>query len=122
MFNLIPPLQFKSTGMKGGFIFLNQYGDRYQDYNVLRDYHWKNLLKIAGFDYRSFYQTKHSFASVMLQAGEDIAWVSEKMLGHSEIATTLKFYAKYVKQKHKKHASFLYDERTSSVQLGRMRA
>jgi len=44
------------------------------------------------------------------------------MLGHSEIATTLKFYAKYVKQKHKKHASFLYDERTSSVQLGRMRA
>lgn len=120
--DVLPPVkkalieQFKRTGMKDGFIFLNQYGDRYQDYNVLRNYHWRNLLKRSGFDYRAFYQTKHSFASMMLQAGEDIAWVSLKMLGHSEIATTLKYYAKYVKQKDERHASFLYDERTNNVQ------
>ncbi len=120
--DILPPVknaliaQFKRTGIKGGFIFLNQYGDRYQDYDVLRDYHWRNLLKRSEFDYRAFYQTRHSFASMMLQAGEDIAWVSQKMLGHSEIATTLRYYAKYVKQKDEKHASFLYDERTNNVQ------
>ncbi len=103
--------------MKAGFIFLTQSGDRYQDYDFLRDHHWKNLLRRSGFDYRSLYQTRHSFASMMLQAGEDIAWVSQKMLGHSEIATTLKYYAKYVKQKNEKHASFLYDERRTNVQL-----
>jgi len=102
--DMLPPVedalkaQFKLTGMKNGFVFLNQYGDRYHDYDILRDYHWKNLLKIAGFDYRPLYQTRHSFASLMLQKGEDIAWISERMLGHSEIATTLKFYSKYIKQ------------------------
>jgi len=38
------------------------------------------------------------------------------MLGHSEVATTYKFYAKYIKSKDKKHAAFLDDERTNSVQ------
>jgi len=63
----------------------------------------------------TFYQTKHSFASVLLQASEDIPWVSQVILGHSEIATRLKFYAKYIKQEDKKHVLFLYDECTNNV-------
>jgi len=55
-------------------------------------------------------------ASIMLSEGEDILWVSRIMLGHSEVATTYKFYAKYIKSKDKKHASFLDDTSTSSVQ------
>ena len=47
---------------------------------------------------------------------EDIMWVSKIMLGHSEVATTYKFYAKYIQSSDKKHASFLDDERTNSVQ------
>ena len=52
----------------------------------------------------------------MLSEGEDIIWVSKIMLGHSEVATTYKFYAKYIKSKDKKHATFLDDERTNTVQ------
>jgi hypothetical protein len=52
----------------------------------------------------------------MLSMGEDIIWVSKIMLGHSEVATTYKFYAKYIKSSDKKHASFLNDERTNIVQ------
>jgi len=52
----------------------------------------------------------------MLQKGEELAWVSKVMLGHSELATTLKFYAKCIPDENKKRAVFLGDERTDSVQ------
>jgi integrase len=108
--------QYKDTGLQGGFIFLAQDGGRYKTYNTFRKYHWKNLLLRTGYAYRKFYQTRHTFASIMLSKGEDIMWVSKIMLGHSEVATTYKFYAKYIKSKDKKHAAFLDDERTNSVQ------
>jgi len=108
--------QYKDTGLKDGFIFLAQDGGRYKTYDTFRKYHWKNLLLRTGYAYRKFYQTRHTFASIMLSMGEDIIWVSKVMLGHSEVATTYKFYAKYIKSKDKKHAAFLDDERTNSVQ------
>ena len=119
---LLPPViealrqQYKVTGLKGGFIFLAQDGGRYKSYDTFRKYHWKNLLLRTGYAYRKFYQTRHTFASIMLSKGEDIIWVSKIMLGHSEVATTYKFYAKYIRSKDKKHANFLESERTNSVQ------
>jgi len=108
--------QYKNTGLQGGFIFLAQDGGRYKTYDTFRKYHWKNLLLRTGYAYRKFYQTRHTFASIMLSKGEDIIWVSKIMLGHSEVATTYKFYAKYIQSSDKKHAGFLDDERTNSVQ------
>ena len=49
---------------------------------------------------------RHSFATVMIEHGEDILWVSH-MLGHSDTSMTLQMYAKYRKQKDKKRATFL---------------
>lgn len=44
---------------------------------------------------------------------DGIAWISQKMLGHSEIAATLKFYTQFIKEKEQQHATFLNDERTT---------
>jgi integrase len=104
--------QYKMTGLQGGFIFLTKDGKRYKNYDTFRKTHWKNLLIRTGYSYRKFYQTRHTFASIMLSEGEDVIWVSKIMLGHSEVATTYKFYAKYIKSKDKKHAAFLDNERT----------
>ena len=120
--DILPPVikalrnQFESTGLKRGFIFIAQNGSRYSKYDTFRKYHWKNLLIRAGYDHRVLYQTRHTFASIMLQKGEELAWISKVMLGHSELATTLKFYAKYIPDDTKKRATFLDDERTNSVQ------
>lgn len=38
------------------------------------------------------------------------------MLGHTTIATTLKYYAKHIKQKDVVRGAFLLDERTNNVQ------
>ena len=107
--------QFKRTGLQNGFIFLTKHNDRYKSYDTFSD-NWKNLLIRTGYDYRSFYQTRHIFASIMLQKGEDLIWVSKIMLGHSEVSTTLKFYADYIRDKNVKHAAFLDDLCRSSVQ------
>jgi len=52
----------------------------------------------------------------MLQQGEELIWVSRVMLGHSEVSTTLKHYAKYIKDSSVKHAKFLDNFRTNNVQ------
>ena len=84
--DILPPVlialqeQFKDTGLKRGFIFLAQDGSRYSKYDTFRKYHWKNLLVRAGYDHRVLYQTRHTFASIMLQKGEELAWVSKVML------------------------------------------
>jgi integrase len=120
--DILPPVmkalqkQFKDTGLNRGFIYLAQDGTRYSKYDTFRKYHWKNLLIRVGYDHRVLYQTRHTFASVMLQKGEELAWVSKVMLGHSELATTLRFYAKYIPDDSKKRAIFLDDERTNNVQ------
>jgi len=70
----------------------------------------------TGYDYRRFYQTRHTFACIMLQKGERLAWVSKVMLGHSDETTTLRFYSDYIPDDNVENATFLDDFCTSSVQ------
>ena len=56
---------------------------------------WTLALQKAGVPHREAYQTRHTYASMMLTAGEPIAWLSAQM-GHSNPAYTLKIYARYV--------------------------
>ena len=122
--DMLPPViealksQFRDTGFKKEFIFMTKHNDRYLTYETFSD-HWTSLLIQTGFDYRTFYQTRHTFASIMLQKGEELIWVSRVMLGHSEVKTTLNHYAKYIEDKSVRHAVFLDDieiDCTKSVQ------
>ena len=107
------------TNRKVGFIFLQPNGKRYTNYKSLRHDQWYPLLEKCSFEQRKLFQTRHSFASLMISNNEDIAWISLIMLGHSEISTTLKFYAKYINNKKLKRAVFLELvelKRTNNVQ------
>lgn len=67
---------------------------------------WRSVLSLASLSYRRFYNTRHSFASVMISKGENIMWVS-KMLGHKNANITLNTYAKYVESAQSVRARFL---------------
>lgn len=106
--NLMPYLQeqYELTGDKCSYVFLNENDTHYYDIKRIRDTKWKNLLKECNIPFRTIYQTRHTFATVMIENGEDILWVSN-MLGHTDSSMTLQMYAKYRKRKDIKRASFL---------------
>ena len=56
---------------------------------------WYPLLKLANVQQRNPYQTRHTFASLMLTAGEEPFWVSQQM-GHKNLQMTLKRYARWI--------------------------
>lgn len=88
------------------FIFVNQYGNHFTDSSTFLKHHWKPLIESLELKYRVLYHTRHTFASIMLQQGEEIGWVSE-MMGHTDIHTTLTKYARFIPRKQKKRAKFL---------------
>lgn len=56
---------------------------------------WIPLLRKAGVRYRNPYQTRHTYASMMLSAGENLAWVSAQM-GHSNVLITARIYMRWI--------------------------
>ena len=111
--SLLPYLknQYQITGAHNSYVFLN--GDNMPIYDIkrIRDYSWKKTLKKCELEYRPIYHTRHTFATVMLENGEDILWVSN-MLGHTDSTMTLSKYARYIKRENKKRGQFLKEELT----------
>jgi len=63
---------------------------------ILVFYIWKPALKKAGLKPRSLYQTRDTFATLMLDAGELPGWV-QKMMGHESLKMILERYYYYIK-------------------------
>ncbi|MDD7742031.1 MAG: tyrosine-type recombinase/integrase [Campylobacter sp.] len=68
---------------------------------------YKTLLKSLNLKYRVLYNTRHTFASIMLSRGEEPMWVGCKMLGHKNLNETFKSYAKYLPKNVVERAKFL---------------
>lgn len=56
---------------------------------------WTRALLRAGVRYRNPYQTRHTYASMMLMAGEHVMWVAQQM-GHTDWAFTARTYARFM--------------------------
>ncbi len=111
--SLLPYLknQYQLTGSYSSYVFLNSDNMPIYDIKRIRDYSWKKTLKKCELDYRPIYHTRHTFATIMLENGEDILWVSN-MLGHTDSTMTLSKYARYIKRENKKRGQFLKEELT----------
>ena len=80
---------------KGGWVFLDpNTGERWVDDWSPRRMYWEPTLKRLGIRYRSPYETRHTYATVMLMAGAVPAWCA-KQLGHS-VEQFLRTYAKWI--------------------------
>ena len=79
-----------------GRVFLNpRTGEPWEGDAQIRRTIWIPALKRAGVRYRYPYQTRHTWASMMLSSGENIAWVA-KMMGHSDLNMVSRVYAKWI--------------------------
>ena len=58
---------------------------------------WTPALEKAGIEYRPMLQTRHTFATIMLDAGEDFGWV-QNQLGHSSLQMIISRYYSWIKK------------------------
>ena len=63
-----------------------------------RDVVWIPALKKAKIEYRPPIQTRHTFATMMLSANEDVGWV-QNMLGHASLQMIFQRYYTWMPQK-----------------------
>ena len=87
--------QKKYTGVVDEHIFFNP--NTNEKWGCPQTYaaHWEKNIKSSGVRYRYCYQTRHTFATMMLTAGENLMWVSNQM-GHDSTKETLDTYARWI--------------------------
>lgn len=61
----------------------------------LRKSFWGPVIRKAGVRYRNPYQTRHTYASMMLSAGEHPMWVAKQM-GHASFLMISRVYGRYI--------------------------
>ncbi len=89
--------QKQFTLLKNVEIFQNpRTGERWEGDQAFRLGVWTGALKRAKVRYRRPYQTRHTYASMMLTAGESITWLAAQM-GHSDWGMLRKTYARFIK-------------------------
>jgi len=75
------------------WVFSTAVGTPIDDCNARRSF--RKMLDAAGLHRRGPHQIRHTFASLLLQAGEPITYVSQQ-LGHRDSAITLRVYAHWL--------------------------
>lgn len=99
---LLPPAlealkaQKQYTFMKGGRIFHAPFSNEpWTSPFQIRHAAWYPLLRRAGVRYRNPYQTRHTYASMMLSNGENLMWVA-RQLGHVNTEMVMKTYGRWI--------------------------
>jgi integrase len=89
--------QLEETKGQGRYVFSNTDGGPLHRDNM-RNRVWNEAIKRAALKYRNPYQTRHTFASLMLEQGEDPAWVA-RMLRHTTMKMLYTRYGKFIRRR-----------------------
>lgn len=105
---LLPPAveallaQKQHSFLAGGAVFLNPLHNKpWAGDQAIRKLAWLPALKNAGLRYRNPYQTRHTYASMMLTADESPIWVAQQM-GHSDTNMIFRKYGRWIATKNAK--------------------
>jgi integrase len=80
---------------------------------------WYPTLARASLRPRDLYQTRHTFASLMLQTGEDPAWIA-RMMGHTITKMLYERYAAFIRYRTRQDGA-AYLERVRRPREGTVR-
>jgi len=105
---LLPPAlealknQKTYTFLQGSRVFFNPKSNKPWETDAqIRRTAWTHVLKKAGVRYRNPYQTRHTYASMLLSAGENPWWVAEQM-GHETTEMIMRHYGRWIPDRSKK--------------------
>lgn len=106
--------QWEVTGKKSAYVFANGNGGALTNRNMSNRV-WYPMLRSLGLKLRTPYQTRHTFATLMLAAGESPEWIAFQM-GHSSTEMLFKVYSRYVPNLTRRDGSAF--ERMLAANLG----
>jgi integrase len=88
--------QREHTLLAGAFVFHDpRTGKPWAGDKPIREWHWRPALTAAKVRYRYPYQTRHTYASTLLSAGEHVMWVAQQM-GHKDWMMVARVYGKWI--------------------------
>lgn len=91
-----------TAAFQSPYVFVNTYGRPILQ-DKLREL-WMRVIKKSGVAYRRMYETRHTFASWALAAGESPEWVA-RTLGHVDTSMVYRTYGRYIKNLTRKDGS-----------------
>ena len=95
--------QKKHTFLHSDRIFHNpKTNSAWETDKQIRESAWRPALKKAGIRYRNPYQTRHTYASMLVSEGENLWWLAQQM-GHETIEMIMKHYGKWIPDHTKKN-------------------
>jgi len=93
--DMLPPVEEALRNQpQGAYVFPNADGGPL-DLTNIRVRIWFPTFRRAELRPRNFYQTRHTFASLMLQSGEDPAWIA-RMMGHTTTKMLFERYGRFI--------------------------
>ena len=88
--------QKQHSFLAGKQVFLNpRTGEGWEGDQPIAHGAWRPALRKAGIRYRRPYQTRHTYASMMLSAGESPMWLAQQM-GHSDLTMISRIYGRWM--------------------------
>jgi integrase len=87
--------QWKLSGAEKGWVFPNPFTRKRWANDSKITKRWTVALEKAGVRYRRPYQTRHTYASMMLSSGENPVFVAPQM-GHVDWSMLVKVYARWM--------------------------
>jgi integrase len=87
-------VQMQTTKNKSKFVFCKADGKAF-NYQTISRVIWEPMLQRLKLKYRNPYQTRHTFATLLLAAGESPEWIAQQM-GHSTTTMLFRVYSRYV--------------------------
>ena len=88
--------QRQHTFFQQAEVFHNRYGEPFESSQSLNK-HWLTTLKRAGVEFRSVYQLRHTYASILLTSCESPDWIAQQM-GHRNSQVLYDHYARLISQ------------------------
>ena len=78
------------------YVFLSREDKPFNDGNRIRDHHWKRLLLKVELPYQRLYDTRSSFATMMLSSGKFSINHIAQMMGHTNVDMLIHKYNKFI--------------------------
>ncbi|WP_409440181.1 Arm DNA-binding domain-containing protein [Psychromonas sp. GE-S-Ul-11] len=86
--------QLKITKHCKSFVFCKPDGEPHNYQSISRSI-WEPMLQRLKLKYRNPYQTRHTYATLLLAAGESPEWIAQQM-GHTTTTMLFRVYSRYV--------------------------